>query len=235
MSDDTTVRAPAVDADDPSDALDSLESADREIAFLLDKWRTDTATLEEGDDVDVRWQRGSAAKLLLQHFAVRESAKDALSAKLRADGHAELAELVEGDRAERRRAIATLDEESRQRSGINLNNPDVDRAVMRLGEIFDAEREDDEATVIPAVATEMGASGERDLPSARMVQATAQTHPSPEPGFTERVTPLKAVRALYQHLRGSPTGGTAPQVDAARDHLPGPGKGAATSPTKSSN
>jgi hypothetical protein len=232
MNDDTTT---AVNLDDPVDALDILAASDREIASLLDKWRQDTHTLEGGDDVDVRWERGSAAKLLLQHFAMRESAISALSAKLHADGNDDLAARIEGDGVKRRKAIDTLDEESRGRTGMNLNNPDVDRAIMALGEIFEAERADGDDAVVPEIAGILGDSGERDLPSARRVGSTAETHPSPEPGLVEGHTPLKAVRAFYQHLRGTPSGGTAPGVDGARDHLPGPANESSASPTNSDN
>lgn len=219
--------APPVNADDPVDALDSLEAADREIAFLIRKWRDDTETLREGDDVNVRWERGSAAKLLLQHLAVRESALDAVAVKLRADGHLELAQRIERDRRARRQAIDDLDEVARQRQAIVLNSPEVDAAVAAIAEIVDREQADDRLAA--DVAGELGASGERDLPSTKVVQAQAQTHPDPdaEPGAGNGL--LRAVRALYQHLRDTPTGGTSPGVDGAREHLPGP---ETSSPTK---
>ena len=222
----------AVNADDPVDALDSLEAADRDIAYLLEKWRNDTETLREGDDVDVRWERGSAAKLLMQHMAVREAAKDAIAARLRADGHTELAERVLGDRRARREALDRLDEVARQRQAIVLNNPEVDEAVIKVGELFDAERASEVGEVIPATAGTLGASGERNLASVRRVQASAQTHPSPdapvkEPGL------FSSVRALYQHLRDTPTGGTSPGVDGAREHMPGPAT--TSSPVNESN
>ncbi|HET9690602.1 MAG TPA: hypothetical protein VFP61_05585 [Acidimicrobiales bacterium] len=213
--------APAVNVDNPVDALDSLEAADREVGFLVDKWRHDTATLEQGDDVDVRWERGSAAKLLLQQMAVRESAKDALAAKLRADGHTDLAERIEGDRAGRRQAISDLDHVARQRQAIVLNTPEVDRAVRVIAEFFDREREDDR--LADDLAERLGPSGERGLPSTRVVQATAQTDPRPD-APPKKPNVLMAVRALYQHLRDTPTGGTAPSVDSAREHMPGPEK-----------
>lgn len=48
------------------------------------------------------------------------------------------------------------------------------------------------------------------------------THPNPEPRWYDRVPPLKAVRALYDHLRGTPTGLTNPKLDRGREYTPGP-------------
>jgi hypothetical protein len=36
------------------------------------------------------------------------------------------------------------------------------------------------------------------------------------------VWPVKAAKALYDNLRTSPRGGTAPSLDSAREHTPGP-------------
>lgn len=208
---------------DPVDALDAIEAQDREIRPLLDKWRSDTRTLtEEGDDVDVRWERGSAVKLLLQHLAVREAAKADVVARLRADGHDDLADRVEGNGVQRREAIRRLDEEVRGRVAMNLNHTDVDHAVMAVGEIFDDEAGDDADVVAAAASAIGGEPGDRGLPSVKSVQARSRTHPDTEEGALTKLKPLQAVRALYEHLRGTPTGGTSPGVDGSREHLPGP-------------
>lgn len=214
---------PEAQQHEPVDALDTIQVQDEIIADLLGKWRDATATLREGDDVNVRWERGSAAKLVLQHFAVRESAKQALAGALREREEVALADKVEGDGVRRREAIDRLDETVRGRQAITLNNPDVDHAVEALGELFDRERDAELADVLPRAEALLGPAGERDLPSARHVRTHAPTHPSPVPKWHDKVGPLKAVRALYDHLRGTPTGGTSPSVDEGREHLPGEG------------
>lgn len=206
-------------SDSPVDALDSLDVADSEIDQLLAKWRSDTESLTQaGDDVNTRWERGSAVKLLLQHLAVRESAIRALTTKLSADGHDDLAKRLEGDGVARRRAIAHLDELVRGKQAIVLNEPRVDHAVMALGEIFDRERSGGAAPAVSEVLPDQPA--ERGLPSARSVRTHAATHPKAEPGRLDDIGPIAAVKALYDHLRGTPHGGMVPSVDEGREHLP---------------
>ena len=82
-------------ADDPIDALDVLASQDEIIAKLLEQWEEATNSLEQGDDVDIRWRRGSAVKLLLQHLAVRESAIEALTGRLRETDRLSLAAAID--------------------------------------------------------------------------------------------------------------------------------------------
>lgn len=209
-------------ADEPDDALEAISVQDGLIADLLGSWRAATDRLREGDDIDVRWERGSAAKLLVQHFAVRESAKNAVTAALQTKGHDDLASQFEGDGVARRQAMDRLDETVRGRQAMSLNAPDVDEAVVRLGEHFDQEREAEVHDLVPAAAKLFGPVGQRDLPSGRQVRLTSTTHPAPVPKWFDQVTPLRAARAFYQHLRGTPTGGTSPAVDEGREHMPGP-------------
>lgn len=209
---------------EPDDALETIPVQDGIVVDLLDKWRSATARLEEGDDVDTRWARGSAVKLLLQHMAVRESAKNAVTEALRAKGEDQLADRLDGDGIARREAMDRLDKKVRGRQAISLNFPEVDEAVAELGRYFDAEHDDELRDLLPAAERVLGPLEERDLPSARQVRLTSTTHPSPVPKWYDRATPLRAVRAWYQHLRGTPTGGTSPAVDEGREHLPGPGR-----------
>jgi hypothetical protein len=210
------------DADQPVDALGSLKLQDNIVADLLDRWREASDQLREGDDVDVRWKRGSAVKLLLQHLAVRESAKEAVVGRLRDVDRGDLADMVEGDGVTRREAIGRLDELARGHQAITLNTPEIDHAVEDLAAIFDQERPEDVRTLLPQIRALLGPPGERGLPSARHVRTHSTTHPSPIPRWFDRVGPLKAMRALYDHLRAAPSGGTSPAVDEGREHLPGP-------------
>ena len=203
------------------DALDVITTQDGIIADLLQAWRDATERLKAGDDVNVRWERGSAAKLLLQHFALREAAKNALTTALGERGESDLAAGFEGDGAARRQAMDRLDREVRGHQAMTLNNPGVDTAVAELGALFDREQHAEMEELVPAAVAILGPSGSRELPSARKVGVTSTTHPSPEPRWYDRVVPLRALRAFYQHLRGTPTGFTSPAVDEGREHTPG--------------
>jgi hypothetical protein len=205
----------------PGDALDALTDANEEVAMLMKKWADDTDRLDEGDDVNVRWERGSAVKLALEHLAVREAAKRAVSARV-AELDPELAGRLEGDSETRRELIAALDEVVRGHEAINLNGSPVDEAMARVREMVLPELGTEHDETLPAVRQLLGPPEERDLPSQRRVQMTSETHPSPHPRWYDRVWVIKAVKALYDSLRTAPRGGTAPSVDAAREHTPGP-------------
>lgn len=207
----------------PGDALDALTDANETLAMLLKKWADDTDRLDESDDVDVRWERGSAVKMALQHMAVREAAKRAVCARV-ADLDTELAERLEGDGETRRKLIAALDEVARGREAITLNGSPIDEAMARVRHMVLSEMGTEHDDVLPAVRQLLGSREERDLPSQRRVQMTSETHPGPGPRWYDRVWPVKAAKALYDHLRTSPSGGTAPSLDSAREHMPGPGE-----------
>ena len=83
----------------------------------------------------------------------------------------------------------------------------------------------DEATLVPAARDALGPPGSRGLPSDRSVRMHSVTHPNPQARWYDRVGPLRAVRAWYDHLRGSPHDGTSPKVDEAREYVPGAKKG----------
>ena len=206
----------------PRDALETLELQDRLVVDLLDRWKAGTRHLsEQGDDVNTRWERGSEVKLLLQHLAVREEAKGRVRDALVVAGREDLAGRLEGDGPGRRADLDALEEAARGLVAMNLNSPDVDRAVLRIDERVRPELLE-ESSLLPAVGEALGPVEDRDLPSDRNVRMHSVTHPSPEPRWFDRVGPLRAVRAWYDHLRGSPHSGTSPKVDAAREYVPGP-------------
>lgn len=204
----------------PADALDIVEEQDKVITDLLASWRRDTSELERGDSVTVRWERGSVAKLLLQYFALRESGIAMVAGHLRDRGHDDLAELLDADGVTRRQAIDRLDESVRGLQAINANTPEITDAIERLGQLFDREVKGDRL-LLPELARLLGPSGQRGLASARHVRTHSPTHPSPVPRWHDRIGPLQALRALYDHLRGSPSGATKPDVDRGREHTPG--------------
>jgi hypothetical protein len=208
--------------DDRADALDELHVQDEILARLFDSWDRHTKELEGGDDVDVRWRRGSETKLMLDHLAVRESAKQAISKRLREVGHDDMADRFEGDGPRRRQLIDRFEDLIKGQQPIMANTPDHDELVMALQAVFNEEVGPEQEQWLPEARRVLGAPGERGLPTARRVRMVADTHPSPQPGFVDKVGPLRAVRALYDHLRGLPGGGTNEAVDIGKSHRPGP-------------
>jgi hypothetical protein len=72
------------------DAFDALAEQERLAGGLIAGWKDISGQLADHDSVDLRWQRGSDVKLLLQHLAVREEALAEVAVRLRQLGRAEL-------------------------------------------------------------------------------------------------------------------------------------------------
>ncbi len=197
----------------PDDAVDVLLSENHAIQRLLAEWRRATATLEGGDDVEVRWDRGSAAKLLVQHIAARESAKDLLAGRFDERSDHGLAARVRGDHEARKAVLRRLDELGRGHQAITLSNPEMDEAVERFGQMFDVESagEDDVAELRGALGSQ------EDAPSAKQTYAESSLRPNVEPAWYDRVGVLRRLRASYQHARFAPRGGTRPGIDSSRE------------------
>lgn len=113
----------------PVDALDVIFTQDQALADLFAMWRRTSEQLNQGDDIDLRWRRGSAVKLLLQHLAVREAAKEALVRRVTEAGQEGLATKLNGDAISRREGLAALDELGRGQQAISLNFPEIDAVV----------------------------------------------------------------------------------------------------------
>ncbi len=212
--------------DQHGDALDELERQDEIVEHLLDVWGKGTddlgRTSSSDESVEIRWERGSAVKLLLQHLAVREAATRSIVERLGEVGSYDLAERLDGAGPRRREAVARLDELERGRMAMSLNDPQVDEAVADLGELFGNEHRAGGQALLGEVGQALGRSGQRGLPSARSVRMRSVTHPHPTPKWYDRIAPLNALRALYDHLRGTPSGLTSPKVDDGREFTPGP-------------
>lgn len=207
----------------PADALESLRVADEAVSGLLSQWSEHTRQLiSGGDKVEIRWERGSAVKLLIQQLAVREEASRAVVARLRDAGEAELASSLEGDGDARRAAMDSLDEVARGYQAISLNSPEIDRAVEEVRALVDDEMRSERSGVLDRVAATLGAPGERGLPSDRSVRMHSRTHPGTRISGAMALGPVRAVAAFFDHLRTSPTGTVSPDVDSSREHRPGP-------------
>lgn len=194
------------------DALDQLLYEDRAVEELLKAF--DDETLD-------RRQHGEVAKLLVEHLAVREAAKEYIAEGL--SGRAELAGVA--DRmlhgvAQRRSHLRRLDELARGVEAINVNQgQSFDAAV---GEIRPALADDirhDVEELVPLLHDRLDERARHKLfPSARFVRAHAPTHPGAHGRrWYERINPLVRLHAAYDFLRGFPKGGSKPSAEVDVD------------------
>jgi hypothetical protein len=203
-------------SDETGDALDVLKDQDRLVGELFASWRAATSALVDSDDVVIRSERGGDVKLLLQSLALREAATDAVEAGLRERHQEELADRLEGKGIERREAIDHLDVLIRGHQAMATNNADVTECLSELSPMIDGELAERSALVAEIEAA-LGPLEQRDLPSAHYVRTHSPTVPSPEPRWHDQVGPLKRARALYDHLRSTPSGGTKTALDSGRE------------------
>lgn len=200
------------------DALDQLEYEDRALLEILDEF--------DDDRLD-RLEHGLAGKLLIEHLAVREAARQAVADGLRgARGLEPLARRLEAGTEARRQRLSTLDEMARGIQPVNLNQgQDFDAHVVELEPALREEIRADLEELLPGVHRGLSEVTRRAaLPRARAVRRRSPTHPGPRGGRRcERFGPLVRLHALYDWLRGFPTGGPKPssEVDIPKPGPPG--------------
>jgi hypothetical protein len=191
------------------DALDQLEFEDRTLLKVLDDF----------DDAADRLEHGMAGKLFVEHLAVREAAREAAArALLDEPAVSDLAQRLEDGIVERRQALTKLEELARGVQPIILNQgQDFDAVVERVGRSLRSEIRRDLEELLPELGARMSAKLRQSaLPSSRRVRQHAPTHPNPAGRqWYERFGPVVWVHALYDWIRGFPTGGPKPssQVD----------------------
>jgi hypothetical protein len=191
------------------DALDLLEYEDRALLRLF----------SEFDDPElVQADHGVVGKLLVEHMAVREAAKEEVGGALATSAITPPQDLVLFLNAgvEPRRAVLTrLDELARGIRPINLNQgQDYDGAVAearsRLGDELRMELD----TIIPALREWCRSVDAREVfRSAKFVRGHAPTHPSRRRHWYERLAPIVRLHAIYDFLRGFPTKGAKPSAE----------------------
>ena len=185
-------------------ALDQLEYEDRALLEIMDGFERASERLEHG----------MAGKLFVEHLAVREAAREAVAEALRErPGVDDVVARLEDGVPERRRELARLDELARGVQPINLNQgQDFDAVARPVIGTLRAEIDAELKTVLPSVrAVVPGRELDRLLPTARWTRRHAPTHPNPHGRQRhERFKPVVRLHALYDWLRGFPTGGMRP-------------------------
>lgn len=189
------------------DALDLLEYENRAIIEILHRF----------ENTDEKLRHGLAGKLLVEHLAVREAAREAVAQALLAEPDlADLGAALEEGIGDRRRALDRLDELARGVQPVNLNQgQDFDGEVASIKGGLRAEIDQDVALRLPRLRERVeGARRKRLLPSAMFIRHHAPTHLHPEGRrWYERLWPLVRLHALYDWLRGFPMGGTLPSEE----------------------
>lgn len=204
---------------EPIDALDSLAVQNHAIQELLTTWES-VRCAGPGGNVETRWRRGSTAKLLLQHLAVREQAKFCVVDRLETLGEQQLARRLMAAGPARRHLIDELDVAVRGQPTVALNIQGLEGLIREIRTLFDGEFSTESSELIPLAAELLGPAGERGLPSGRWVRRHSATHPGPRRRWYEKLGPLQALHAFYDHLRSTPLSGTSPDIDRSKEYVP---------------
>jgi hypothetical protein len=190
-------------AEHTDDALDLLESEDRELRRLF-------AEIQEsrGRSVDDRARYGDLAKEIIRHLANREAALVDVQQVL--DDASDMSQvstkLAEGV-SDRRTLIDQLEKMSRGVQGINLNTgQDFDAVLRQVIDVVSSDIELDTTDLIPTVAEWLSRSGrEKELHSAEHIVKHAPTNLSPKgPRWYERAPFVSRLVTMYDHLRDFP-------------------------------
>jgi hypothetical protein len=188
----------------PETALDLLEYEDRALLEIVDEFESNNDRLEHG----------IAGKLLTEHLAVREAARERVAEALEGlSGVTDIVDRLEEGLPARRQALGQLDELARGVRPMNLNQgQDFDSPARAIARSLQADIDVDLDQLIPALRRRIGPGNLEDiLPTAGYVRHHAPTHPHPEGRRRyERFAFLVKLHALYDWVRGFPTGGAKP-------------------------
>ena len=186
-----------------SDALDLLESEDRELREFFAEIQT-----ARGGSVDDRALYGDLAKELIRHLATREAALVEVQRVVSdAPELHHLAVHMEDGMSTRRRLISQIEKMSRGVQGINLNKgQDFDGPLQELIGIVSSDIQRDLSDTVPTVAEWLSRTDrENELSSADHVVKHAPTNLSPKgPQWYERAPFVSRLITIYDHLRDFP-------------------------------
>lgn len=179
------------------DALDLLEEEEGVLHQLLDRWISSGATPASPQTaVDDNWQRGTVAKLIIEHCAVRLAAEMSIARVAGAHGLDALAEALRRDVSATHRIVDRMTEMSRGVEPISLAaSTDFAAEVDALRSRLDGPEAPDMQELRRAV------EGFRaEIADENYVRRHAPTHP---PGH-RHAAPLLRLQSMYDRLRGVP-------------------------------
>jgi hypothetical protein len=198
------------------DVLDLLRYEDHAVRQVLHEFESSADDSPQG-----RLQHGHAGKLLVEHLAIREAAKEQLADSLAlVPETSDIARALMAGEDSRREALAQLDEMARGIQAINLNQgQDFDAEVRTVSDLLMQEITEELTKTIPALETQLSAQVRKKFPRAKYVRKHAPTHPNPGGRqWHERFGPMVRLHALFDFFRGFPTGGAKPSREP---RLPG--------------
>lgn len=179
------------------DAVDLFGEEMDVLAQLLDGWERAGASPESPQTaVDDNWERGTIAKLLIEHCAVRLAAEAEVARVLAAHGEADLADALRSDVDVTGRIVDRMNEISRGVEPMSLaTSEDFAELVGGLREHVGSSKVPDAGRIRDAVGPFRGEIAGEDY-----VRRHAPTHPSRH----WHRAPLVRLHTIYDRLRGVP-------------------------------
>jgi hypothetical protein len=196
-----------------NDSLGRFETEGERVRQLIAKWQQYGLPSEQTKEVTVAYERGTIAKLLLEHAAIRLAAERDIEQALRRRGEVELADRIDADAAGTSQVLDALDETMRGVQPVVVGSSSVVGSyVEQLAERMDFDERSAVTTLL--TAADRPHAG---LHSDRFVRRHAPTHPVSDTHSFARLRPLLWLRARYDRLRGYPWAEDTPYADPKID------------------
>jgi hypothetical protein len=178
------------------DSLDLLIGENQLLLLGFDAWMSDT-----GEDPS---QHGHAAKFVLRHLAIRETARDdVVRGLLSLPGNPDFSSIIDSDRRPMREAISSLAKMARgvPANGLDFAQP-FNETMYRAQALLEADTSEQLDSDYSRVRTE----GKLTLHSAPYIRRHTVNRLSPTgPHWYERIGCLQSIHAGYDWLCRNPT------------------------------
>jgi len=203
---------------DRRDSLGRFETEGERVRQLIAKWQQ-YGSLPTGqtNGATVAYERGTIAKLLLEHAAIRLAAERDIEEALKRRGEVELSDRIDADAVATSQVLDALDEAMRGVQPVVVGSSSVVGSyVGQLAERMDS----DESSAVTSRLTTLLRAADRPrtgLHSDRFVRRHAPTHPVSDTHSFARLRPLLWLRARYDRLRGYPWAEDTPYADPKID------------------
>jgi hypothetical protein len=211
-------------SDASSDSLDLLVEASANIRKLLATWDAYApGGRSPRDAVSAARRRGTAGKELMEQAALRLAAIDDITRLLRESGHRNIATLLDRNMPQARRLTASLDEESRGTSAIDLRYSErFSDTVEQLRGLW-ADELDHQAEVVEQVDRVLGPR-RHDLHERAFIHGHAPLHPSEHHHWYQDLPIVVRIHALYDRARSFPGAESTPTSDVEMINQYDPGR-----------